>query len=52
MFYVALAGFVFLADRLVSLALRRRKGKRWERRWREAAYPLTDDTNWRQPSGW
>ncbi|HZC73697.1 MAG TPA: hypothetical protein VE442_23600 [Jatrophihabitans sp.] len=51
MFYAALAGSLVLADRIARLMVGRHKGKRWERRRRATAYPLTDDTNWRQPSG-
>jgi hypothetical protein len=47
MVYVALGAFVLLADRTARLVRRRR----FERDRSRAEYPLTDATNWRQPSG-
>jgi hypothetical protein len=45
--YVVLGAFVLAADRVGRWAWRRR---RYENARRTAAYPLTDSTNWRQPS--
>jgi hypothetical protein len=47
MVYIALAGFLLLADRIAHLVARRGT----ERCRREALYPLTNQPNWRQPGG-
>jgi hypothetical protein len=47
MVYVALGAFVLLADRTVRFFRRRNV----DRARSKAAYPLSDSTNWRQPSG-
>jgi hypothetical protein len=47
MVYLGLGAFVFLADRIAVLIRRRH----FEQARLKAVYPLTDSTNWRQPSG-